>query len=368
MWGERPGLAAIGAVPVAAAPQGRIYMRGGNPGDLLIVQTPEVHAEIETLLRYLRAATYIQVNVEARFLEVSTDFLREVGTNLTHFTPDVNAYTDSVAGVGNVQKQGFMFQSPSVTTPGIAVAADGSVVVAPGAFGTGLPFMGTGFPYYPETPSGLNLSFAFFDDFLLTGVFRASQSRKGSEVLSAPNITLMNGMRGYLAFSRSWNYVGGFEISEGLPVPEIASVSSAITLDVRPVVSHDRRYVYLELSPSISDVLSFDEFSYQTAVAAAGAGDGAGAVAMVTNIIRLPVQETQDIQTTVCVPDKGILAIGGLSKSSKLEREEGVPVLSKIPILRRLFSGEGQQLTRDHLLILVRPRVIIQEEGERAAY
>ena len=63
LWGERPG-GAGGPAELLLAPRGRIYMRGGNPGDLLIVQTVEVHAEIEKLLHYLRAAASVQVQLE----------------------------------------------------------------------------------------------------------------------------------------------------------------------------------------------------------------------------------------------------------------------------------------------------------------
>ena len=72
----------------------------------------------------------------------------------------------------------------------------------------------------------------------------------------------------------------------------------------------------------------------------------------------------QTFETTVCVPDRGVLMVGGLTRHQIAEIERGVPILNKIPILKRLFSSEGKSNTRSMLLILVRPQIIIVEEEE----
>jgi general secretion pathway protein D len=67
------------------------------------------------------------------------------------------------------------------------------------------------------------------------------------------------------------------------------------------------------------------------------------------------------------VPDGGTLLLGGQKITSEVEKEAGVPVLSKIPILGRLFRNRS--IIKDHkiLLILVKPTIMLQEERDKEA-
>jgi general secretion pathway protein D len=44
--------------------------------------------------------------------------------------------------------------------------------------------------------------------------------------------------------------------------------------------------------------------------------------------------------------------------------EFGVPLLSKVPFINRLFRNVGIGHTTDSLMMMVTPRIIIQEEEE----
>ncbi|GAH41989.1 unnamed protein product, partial [marine sediment metagenome] len=69
----------------------------------------------------------------------------------------------------------------------------------------------------------------------------------------------------------------------------------------------------------------------------------------------------------VSVPDGGTLLLGGQKVTAEVEKEAGVPGLSKLPLIGRLFSNRS--IVKDHkiLLILVRPTIILQEEVEANA-
>ncbi len=63
--------------------------------------------------------------------------------------------------------------------------------------------------------------------------------------------------------------------------------------------------------------------------------------------------------------------IGGLGKSSLTKTSKGVPILSKIPIIKRLFSSEvlDRDVTEEgNLIILIRPTILIREEEEARAF
>lgn len=68
---------------------------------------------------------------------------------------------------------------------------------------------------------------------------------------------------------------GGFGGSFGFG-PQIGFVPVGVTLNATPVVSHDRRYVRLALSPNFIDTLSFQNFTVNGAVGGGGGGFGGG--------------------------------------------------------------------------------------------
>ena len=51
-------------------------------GQLIVYQTPEVHGEINALLDELREAAGLMVNIQARFLRVSDNFLEDIGVDM----------------------------------------------------------------------------------------------------------------------------------------------------------------------------------------------------------------------------------------------------------------------------------------------
>jgi len=63
-------------------------------------------------------------------------------------------------------------------------------------------------------------------------------------------------------------------------------------------------------------------------------------------------------------PDGGTLLLGGQTIAGEAFREQGVPVLSKIPFLKRLFTNTASAKDEQVLLILVKPTIMIQHEQE----
>jgi len=386
------GMGGVQAGPAPVMPQGRAFIMANNPGDLLIVQSPEVHACIEALLKRLREQMRIQVQVDVRFLSVATDFLREVGFEWDNFSLDNNfggpfGSLDGL-GVSSGAYGGFVpFLAPAIGGTVLdPVSGTYSPVYGPNQFylsqpfgdpgGTvdpttgeitftqtnlaGSPFIGTGIPFFESTEAGMSLNLGFGnEDYQLSGFFRMAQERKALRTLSAPQITLANGQRGFITVSTQSHYVSTYTVDEGVLVPTVASVADVADLTVRPVVSADRRYVFLELSPIIQTTDLTTRFDFRTFTGVAGGDTGGAAGAEVENFIALPRVLAETLATTVGVPDKGVIVVGGLSKASREQREAGVPVLNKIPILKRLFSAEGRSFNRETLFVLAKPEIII---------
>jgi len=71
------------------------------------------------------------------------------------------------------------------------------------------------------------------------------------------------------------------------------------------------------------------------------------------------VDTTQnEINTTVLINSGETLVIGGIFKQSKTDNEDGIPALSKLPLLGRLFKRTSNKDTTTELMIFLTPRVV----------
>jgi general secretion pathway protein D len=82
--------------------------------------------------------------------------------------------------------------------------------------------------------------------------------------------------------------------------------------------------------------------------------------------VQLPTFAFTTVTTTVSVPDGGTVLLGGIKRLSEQRIENGVPILNKIPYINRLFDNIGTGRNTSSLMMMVSPRIIIQEEEEAA--
>ena len=80
--------------------------------------------------------------------------------------------------------------------------------------------------------------------------------------------------------------------------------------------------------------------------------------------VQLPTFSFVTVTTTVSVPDGGTVLLGGIKRLSEGRNEFGVPILSKLPYVSRLFKNVGIGRETQSLMMMVTPRIIIQEEEE----
>lgn len=80
--------------------------------------------------------------------------------------------------------------------------------------------------------------------------------------------------------------------------------------------------------------------------------------------IQLPTFNFTTASTTVSVPDGGTALLGGINRAAEGQVSRGVPMLSKIPGLNRLFRNEaiGRDVSASNITVV--PRIIILEEEE----
>ncbi|MBI5797084.1 MAG: hypothetical protein HZA47_12365 [Planctomycetes bacterium] len=311
------------SINISGQGEGSINARTGQPGDLVVVNSKYVHKQIEDMLASLRSSQNLQVSIEARFIEVTDKFLEEIGSSISK----------------------FFSKNTSVNTGG-----------------------GTG-EILDETLSGegLQLNYSILNNSMLKGFLSAVQESKDSEILTSPRITLSNTQRGNIAVVKTINYVQSTSVSEGVVTPVIGTIPEGTTFDVRPIVSADRKYIYLEVTPSVFQVEEITSFTFSglsTDVTVGGGGAGSSINVPPEQTVQLPKVNVSQVSVTVCVPDKGTLMIGGLGSINKSNLTSGIPILSKIPVLKRLFSLDQKKNKKSNLVILLKPTIIIKEEQE----
>ena len=93
-------------------------------------------------------------------------------------------------------------------------------------------------------------------------------------------------------------------------------------------------------------------------------GAGASVLAVLSFPIQFPELELRKVRTTVTIPDGGIIMLGGMMTDIKFQAETGVPFLSNIPVIGKLFRWNVTDNERKNLSILVTGRILLFDEEE----
>jgi len=200
-------------------------------------------------------------------------------------------------------------------------------------------------------------------------LLQATDADRRSVQLTAPRLTFTNGSSATISVVEQQAFVSDLQPVVGTRSvafdPQPGGVSSGCFLLVDGVVSADRRYVTMEIQSGISQVEGFEEFVVSAQTQGGGTGDGTVETEQTFfGVLQQPTVQTTIVRTGVTVPDQGTLLLGGQRFATETEIETGVPVLSQLPILNRLFSNRIETREERTLMILVKPTILIQNEEE----
>ena len=74
--------------------------------------------------------------------------------------------------------------------------------------------------------------------------------------------------------------------------------------------------------------------------------------------VAVPDILTQELNTTVIVPDRATILLGGLVTQDDAKSVAGVPFLSTIPLMGNLFKNTGDTTNRQELVVMIQPTVV----------
>jgi type IV pilus assembly protein PilQ len=75
-----------------------------------------------------------------------------------------------------------------------------------------------------------------------------------------------------------------------------------------------------------------------------------------------PVIDTREAHTDMLVKDSETVVIGGLYRRNTNSSRDGIPGLSSLPVLGRLFRRDREADRNDELLIFLTPRIMRQDD------
>ncbi|MCJ7544477.1 MAG: hypothetical protein MUP47_07940 [Phycisphaerae bacterium] len=309
---------------------------------LVVRQTAANHVAVADLINELRRAKETQVSIEAKFVRVSSGYFENIATDLDFY---LNFNSDHLTDL-TLSQYSSSFSS-GVLNPGV-----------------------TGIAQSIGNPAIRTSGIAYLDDIQVTFLLEATQAHEDTRTLTAPRLTLMSGTQAQIWVGETRQYVTDWEITWEDPnsaitgdeywvaEPTVTTAQFGTNLLIDASVSGDLKYVTLRIRPSINTLVDMREVAIQV---------GGGPVP-VSYTLELLQRDIQTLDTTVTVPDGGTLLLGGLKKFAEAEREMGVPVLSKIPIINRAFANRAKTRDDSTLLILIKPTIIVPRDDENRLF
>lgn len=355
---------------------------------LVVSQTQEVHEELADLLEQLRRLQDLQVTIEVRFITLNDNFFERIGVSFD-FDINTNANTAALGITGGTAHNSTSIDplnSDRTAVVGMGTpttfSSDLDIPFTQGSYALTMPQYGG----YDAT-AGATLGFAILSDIEAYFFVQAAQADTRSNVLQAPKVTLFNGQQAIVSDTSQSPFVisvipvvGDFAAAQQ---PVIVVLSEGTFMTVQAVVSNDRRFVRLTVVPFFSKIGDVKTFKFTgsetttTDTTRSGLFSDATDPAKLWNntednettttsgtTVQLPTFSYVTVTTTVSVPDGGTVLLGGIKRLSEDRKENGVPMLNKLPYISRLFKNVGIGRETESLMMMVTPRIIIQEEEE----
>ncbi|MBL7016991.1 MAG: hypothetical protein ISR84_05480 [Kiritimatiellales bacterium] len=375
--------------PQVDFPKGASAIYRPKTETIFVNNTPENLAVLETMLETMGVLKGFgdsdQVEIEAKFVEVSEGTLEELGfqwnfadgtqigvggTDLDVDDGDSGLFSDALRGSAT-----WGVIDPGVSGPGGYPPVYGYI---PGS----LPFSQTAAGDGAISASGDWSSFRFVDTFntepALMGleytggdafdlVISALDQSSGADVLSAPRVLTRSGEEATIQVGELHYFPEVYEggSSQGTIVhvsyEDFVERLLGVELIVTPKVTNERN-ISLELNPCITELagwqtyqLAPENYIYNYYQEFKGPSSKYKHEPVVAS---LPIFKTRKIQTQVTMADGSTIGMGGLINEKIESFEDKVPVLGNLPLVGRLFRSEGERAVKRNLLMFVTAKII----------
>jgi general secretion pathway protein D len=186
------------------------------------------------------------------------------------------------------------------------------------------------------------------EDLTMTVILNALETQGNANILSTPSLLTLDNEEAFITVGQQVPFVTGSYTNTGVgngaqnPFQTIERQSVGVTLKVTPQINEGDSVV-LDIVQEVSSI------SAQILAASD----------VITN--------ERKIETKVLANDSDIVVLGGLVKDDVQDSTQGVPILSGIPLLGRLFRNDVVTVTKSNLLVFIRPTIIRDDEDLKGA-
>ena len=327
---------------------------------LTVTQSRKNLDRVKNIIR--RYADIKQVHIEAKFMEVEQKILNELGVNWT-LTPTAGG-TGNVNASTNLRSINSVFATNNSTVNSLRVT--GNPPIAQPA---------------PNFPGGINLgntnqsytgTVGIIGAETLGVAIRAIEENAGSDLMSSPSLTVMDGKTAVIKVAQLLRYpqaygdtqsnvgtasttgTGGSSTSVAITAgtPQDFTVQEVgVTLEVTPTVGADDS-IALNLKPKVTEFEGFVEYG-GTSVAISGT-----TTVTIPSGFFQPIFTTREVSTDVTVFDGATVVIGGLTREEVKTVDDKVPVLGSIPLIGAAFRSSGKTIQKKSLMVFVTANLV----------
>ena len=361
----------------------------------LIVRNSQENLDlIDTLVQAYSQGGPTQVEIEAKFVEITQQNLKELSF-------------DWLLGQSNVPGSGKVFTGGGTSGNALAGGANDFGFITPGGAPVGGSPLTAGNRSGSTAISGNAIDALLFGVagqsalapgvLSLAGVFtdpafqvvvRALNQQKGVDLLSAPRVTTKSGNRAVIEIIREFRYPTEFDppqipqnfgnsgngggggtgvtinLGSSFPVTPTTPTTfetrnTGVTLEVEPVVGPDGYTIDLNLVPQVVEFEGFINYGSPITSSSVNLVTGAPTTQVITpNVINQPIFSTRKVTTSVSVFDGQTVVLGGLMREDVQKVQDKTPLLGDIPLIGRLFRSNVDQHVKRNLVIFVSARLM----------
>ncbi|OYV47758.1 MAG: hypothetical protein B7X06_02710, partial [Verrucomicrobia bacterium 21-51-4] len=329
---------------------------------LIVTQTSRNLERMRNILR--RYEETLQVEIEAKFMEVQQGVLEELGFEWRFANGQKYLQTQNASGTETVLRNlAQSFATRSMTS------GPGAIIIPPNP---AIPIANRP----PSIPNNINLGLhapaianilGIIDGWQLQVMIDALEQQTGTDLMSAPKLTVLSGKTAEIVVAQELPYpqsYGKIESSVGMTSTLVAGGSAGVTItagtpqnfttrlvgvqmEVTPTVEQDGQSISLRLEPQVTEFEGFVEYGGQSIAISSGT------TVNVPSGFFQPIFSVRKIRTEVTIYDGATVVMGGLTREEIKTVNDKVPVLGDIPLFGRLFQSKGESTQKRNLLIFV---------------
>jgi general secretion pathway protein D len=361
---ELQELVRTSVAPAAWEEGAQIQPQGKN---LVVYAPPEVQNQVAQFLDDLRSFAGIVVTIESRFLTVSDNFLRDLGVDIRGLggsnSSTLAVLDDVTNGLVNNASAGFDNGGPGVQGGGAALSPSSGIYFNDGTDGD---FRGrteniliNPLGQVLSALGGGTFEITYLDDIALSVVVRATEKTARARELTAPSLTVYNTQRANITVVNQISFIEDFDVEVAqtafIADPIVGVIQDGLVLDVQPTVSHDRKYITMQLKPTVARL----ERPIPTFTTSLGA--------FTTPVtIQIPKLRVEKAATNVRVPDGGTILLGGLKGINLKDLKAETPWISSVPFASFFLGRRGSAKEMSNLMVIVKATISDLNEQEKA--